>query len=376
MSDRKKQSTYRIEWVNYYKAFAIILVVLGHATGIFNSYIYQFHVAAFFFISGYLSKIDQKKCDEIIIVRFFNLILPYIFYGLLGVSAFAVLNKMNLLYYVSSTVDYPGWRKAVSEIFGSLHCDWLGATWFLLSLYISYIIAKLCLLLDENKCGVIYLLASAGIFKLGYILQLPGTEYNYFSRFSLFFVVQFYFAAGHFCRNIFRTKSQYDVKKIFLIICVNILLMVLIKYRFGLTMDLASMRVNSPIKDAAIAANGISLLLCVSLLVQQCGSKLLKRGLEYLGNHTLGILIFHFTGFKVVTLLLAAAGICSWNEVALLCPAQETSVLFWPLYLIVSIIFSLVIWKMLMHFKCVRFFSGECSEKYRDLYQKYRQIRK
>lgn len=50
----------RIEWVDYYKAIAIVLVVVGHATGRFNGVIYQFHVAAFFFISGYLSKIEKK----------------------------------------------------------------------------------------------------------------------------------------------------------------------------------------------------------------------------------------------------------------------------------------------------------------------------
>ena len=71
--------TKRIEWADYYKAFAILLVVIGHATGRFNGYIYQFHVAAFFFISGYLSRIDKKSYDKIIIIKFFNLILPYIF---------------------------------------------------------------------------------------------------------------------------------------------------------------------------------------------------------------------------------------------------------------------------------------------------------
>jgi len=35
-----------------YKAVAICLVVVGHSADIFNGYPYQFHVAAFFFISG------------------------------------------------------------------------------------------------------------------------------------------------------------------------------------------------------------------------------------------------------------------------------------------------------------------------------------
>ena len=42
----------RIVWVDIFKALAIILVVVGHATGKFNQYIYLFHVSAFFFISS------------------------------------------------------------------------------------------------------------------------------------------------------------------------------------------------------------------------------------------------------------------------------------------------------------------------------------
>lgn len=39
----KNVSQDRIEWIDIYKGLAIILVVIGHATGLFNSYIYQFH---------------------------------------------------------------------------------------------------------------------------------------------------------------------------------------------------------------------------------------------------------------------------------------------------------------------------------------------
>ena len=43
----------RISWCDIYKGIVIILVVVGHATGKFNQYIYQFHMAAFFLILGY-----------------------------------------------------------------------------------------------------------------------------------------------------------------------------------------------------------------------------------------------------------------------------------------------------------------------------------
>ena len=51
----------RIEWIDIFKGLAIILVVIGHSTGQFNGYIYQFHVAAFFFISGWVAIFDNTK---------------------------------------------------------------------------------------------------------------------------------------------------------------------------------------------------------------------------------------------------------------------------------------------------------------------------
>ena len=59
------KSTSRIAWIDIFKAICIILVVIGHSTGKFNHYIYQFHMAAFFFISGYTSKIWKKNAEEV-----------------------------------------------------------------------------------------------------------------------------------------------------------------------------------------------------------------------------------------------------------------------------------------------------------------------
>ena len=69
----------RISWCDIYKGIVIILVVVGHATGKFNQYIYQFHMAAFFLISGYTGNIYKKSLLEIIIEKFYKLMLPYIF---------------------------------------------------------------------------------------------------------------------------------------------------------------------------------------------------------------------------------------------------------------------------------------------------------
>ena len=83
----------RVEWIDTYKVLAIILVVLGHATPRFDKEIYQFHVGAFFFISGYVSGIKKKRFDDVIINKIFTLFIPYTFFALVGVFCFGYLIK-------------------------------------------------------------------------------------------------------------------------------------------------------------------------------------------------------------------------------------------------------------------------------------------
>lgn len=60
----------RMEWVDIYKAIGIVLVVIGHTTGTFNFFIYQFHMAAFFVISDYTTNLKKIPFFIIYIKRY------------------------------------------------------------------------------------------------------------------------------------------------------------------------------------------------------------------------------------------------------------------------------------------------------------------
>lgn len=80
----------RINWVDWGKAFAIYLVVLGHLLsnngieGKIHDYIYLFHMPFFFFISGILFKIKENNIREMGLRIWRSLIIPYIFLNLLS----------------------------------------------------------------------------------------------------------------------------------------------------------------------------------------------------------------------------------------------------------------------------------------------------
>lgn len=84
----------RLEYIDNLKGFAIFTVIIGHLTERiygcegFNSFIYSFHMALFFFLSGYTNKINSFTIRESFLFirkRCRTLLLPYISFSLLGI---------------------------------------------------------------------------------------------------------------------------------------------------------------------------------------------------------------------------------------------------------------------------------------------------
>ena len=101
----------RLTWVDVTKGFLMILVVIGHYPGEldfpFITYIYWFHMPAFFLLSGLFFKELKEEQDTKVSIkkRFLQLMVPYFFF-LLAITT--VRYGWSLL-EVTST--YPGTYK-------------------------------------------------------------------------------------------------------------------------------------------------------------------------------------------------------------------------------------------------------------------------
>ena len=89
--EQNKSSAKRIQWLDICRGILIILMVTGHSTGLFNKYIYQFHMAAFFFLSGYMSQPEKRGMFQTLFDKFFTVLLPAVttvmMPGIDGISA-------------------------------------------------------------------------------------------------------------------------------------------------------------------------------------------------------------------------------------------------------------------------------------------------
>ncbi len=130
----------RIDYLDYSKGIAIILVVLGHIFngGNIKTYIYSFHIPLFFIISGYLfnySNINSFK--EFISKKTKVYLIPYL--------TFSIINILG--YYIFSSLSFIVLRNNFLE---TIKFCGIGALWFLPVLFIAESIFMFCKINIKN----------------------------------------------------------------------------------------------------------------------------------------------------------------------------------------------------------------------------------
>lgn len=343
----------RIEWCDVYKGILILLVVVGHSTGMFNKYIYQFHMAAFFFISGYMSNLETKSFYDLFLDKFFKLMVPFYFLGIIGNTLFYMLRKIGVLDKISTTVYPNNLQDAMINLFskGMISCDWLGALWFLPVLFLTYVVVKLILNFTKGNRKYAFVI-SVIIFIISERLIISANSMRVLSG-----IAQFYFVMGLNLKNVKIDYKRTKKTDIYLIIvtliitfawysCSNIFIKNVVDWPTG--------RFNGPVVDALLPIFGIITTYMISKLIakQNIASKIF----QYLGKNTMGIMSFHFVGFKIAYILLGIFSCIEWENLKLLTPTVNDGNRYWPIITIVSVIFSLLIWSLINRVYICRIF--------------------
>ena len=259
----------RINWVDYYKAFSIFLIVLGHSVLEHEQLIYflfLFHVPLFFFISGYFEKTEDCDVKNYLYKIVYALVIPYFIWNLLCVI-FA-------------------WPITIRRICGLVVglSLWNAASWFLSVLVIIKLVA---LMVKKN------MFKSAAItITILFILFIIDYRMPYYANLAFMFM-PFYFL-GMYGKSTINKISQYFENKI----SVNILL-----FMVGVTMLYACFQyTNIPHTQAVVSFTKIVWLygltgflgivsmffLCISFNNRPCGI------VQAISISTLFIMCSHF----------------------------------------------------------------------------------
>lgn len=372
----------RIEWIDYFKAIVICLVVIGHSTGKYNQYIYQFHMAAFFWVSGYCT--NWSKCGKVQLLwqRFCTLILPLTFVFLAGMLGMSVLNAEGWYHiFFDESLSYIGVQRMLSEFFlhGNNYVWWMGATWFISVLFGIFLLHAIFINFfniekQDRNTKILYFIIICFFLGIGY--YLVRLRKSLLFNIDLVFIGQFYFGVGMLCKNISRiTKKEIYLNKNIRFgigIIITLLIMKGIAMLGNVTVDYPARSFGNILINCLSAINGILLIYCFAKILEAVfsKSKRLKDIISFIGQNTVAIMFFHFLMFKLVYVFLLIVGKIDLKYMINFTPTADIGNIYWPLFLIVAVFSSIMLWKLLTSFRLGRILLGEEKAVYQCIYYK------
>lgn len=326
----------RLDWADQTKALAIWFIVLGHCPQqhtLVLDYIYIFHVAVFFFISGFFERpISQASLRTRIIKSLKGLIIPYLCFNLFALSYCWVSPKLHPeLYYNIHGVTI--FRNALTGILLMDDCvtpySFLpnGPLWFLISLFICKLLFFIFLKACQNKNLYIKLLQIIAFAIL--LILIYKFDFHFASLDSTVLAFPIYLLGFYFKEKElhlqFRNKG---VAFMILVFIVSIAMLIIGKHFNGFSEYDSGSYGNSIILFYLESISGILICICPMLAINHKNNLISLIGqntLTILGLH-LSILLIgkfiyaYFLGLNITNLPIIYTLVLSIIAVLVCCP--------------------------------------------------------
>lgn len=280
----------RNEAIDIAKSIGIILVVLGHTDFVGKSFIYQFHLPLFFFLSGYvftLKSIENPK--EFLLKKIKALYVPFIIFEIIFLifhNFFVMIgfyNKLSNFTLIYSTKDF--FENLVKILTMGYGEQLAGPLWFLIStLEINIVFGLLAYISDkkERKFPIILLISSTIIYFIGCYTNLPRMMSQ--SCIGLFF-----YCCGYIYRK-YEDKVKYKIY--YFLISVSILVIC----SFFNSVDISQLAIKFKTLLIISGLAGTYGIIFIAKKIRFFKNKFLL----YCGQNTIYILALHCLIFKFV----------------------------------------------------------------------------
>ena len=335
----------REKWINIYKAILIILVVLGHTSTSFGKYIYTFHIAAFFLISGYLYKNKDETFVDYVKRKFKSLIVPY----LIGVF---ILTILAIIMSNCGKIFYPEVIKADQLFLFARYLntvDLAGAAWFLPVLFFTELLFKFIdsVTVDlKNK--------NLSMFIICFILALWGYTYYQSQEILPYLFEKVYLAILIFdCGYLFKkveNKIPNFIKHLLLLISIIIIFIYTNKYWTFINWPTNSFP--NILVMILLSCSGGYIVYYISKQLSKLKSNL--KITQYIGEHSLSIMLYHFLGFKLLFGILYYLKIVDLKQSQSLVPLYVSNI-YGIATTIIAILFALAFDKFLKKLFSIEF---------------------
>ena len=177
----------RVKWIDVAKYFGMFFIYLGHfgtVAGKAYPWVFSFHVAFFFFLSGCVENYNKKNMIENIWNKIVTLVIPFFFFGILSLIIRAInLDSLenireNLLVLIKG-----GIRNQIN----------VGAAlWFFTCLFV---VEMMFMVIKKIKCKPLILVVCFGIFLCSKFIVSPNgiaETHLYWNIENAFYYIIFY----------------------------------------------------------------------------------------------------------------------------------------------------------------------------------------
>lgn len=347
----------RNKQIDILKGIAIIMIVLGHCSSPFTHFLYLFHLAIFFMVSGYFWKENSintiKDLKRFIINKVKRLYVPFVIGNVICVLLNNFLIDINIYSTIShSHFSYKDMAKNIIKVLLFRNStELLGASWFLRILFIIsiiYAIVELILTkyLKKFNKNIFHLILSCFLLILGYLLSINNIDLKIVD--TQVFICYIFFDLG---RKISKYKvNTNNISKFIGLVISFVLLYILNK--------VGSIEISKNQYTNIIYFLTVSLLgwFFVYELSYYCSKiKIVKDLLQYIGQNTMPILMCHFIAFKIINLV---GVIILSKEITMISafPVLLKGGYWWIIYTIAGVLLPLVFNKIyiLLKNKCMR----------------------
>ena len=334
MIDRDRKI--EVKYMTIAKALGIIAVVVGHSGSPITDFIYQWHMALFFFISGYFYKDFYTKNPKVFIIkRIKSLYFPYIQYGILFLFLHNILFRLNIYSNKAGSLVKFSHLYTKDEFLQNLLSTFafgtkeqlLGVFWFLVSLF---------------TVNMLFLIVNIFLEKVYQQNKIVKEQLRFYIILAFFIIGNLStFFKIHFPRNIDTSLVAISIyyfgylyhkyeEKIPMNLHYSVIafVMLLLNSLYG---DIR-LGVNSFLCPTYFLINsimGIYIILFTSKYIAVKVKPVII--LEYIGRNTLVIISLHFLCFKLINLIQVIYYHLPYYELATF-PVIKGSGLWWVVY--------------------------------------------
>lgn len=267
----------RLAYIDTAKAYLIFLVILGHVMNVMNpgyerlymvcaqEYINTFHMAAFFVIHGILFNNQKWKsipAGQFIIKRTYSLLVPYLFFEVIGIVWKAVFQQQSIL---------TGFYNMIT-----IRCN-VGADWFLPAMFIGGVLFLIYVKYPNRIYGIVSIAMS-------FVLPMFMSENQLLKVIGRALMAYGFIMIGNMAKKLFTSEKCKSLVWIAAsLIITGIVTIIGIKFGSNGFYDCS---VHNPITLAVGGVSGTILVLGIAQIVK-------AKWISTIGQHTLTIMGTH-----------------------------------------------------------------------------------